>query len=81
MDSWLRAGTCELHLGVDPDFHTAAKAHPGFVVENLNALAERLRQAGYELKPDTPIAGRRQRLFTADPFGNRIELIEIEEST
>ena len=77
---WLRAGTCELHLGVDPDFHAAAKAHPGFVVENLNALAERLRQAGCELRSDALIAGRR-RLFTTDPFGNRIELIEFQETT
>ncbi len=76
---WLQAGTCELHLGVDPDFRAATKAHPGLVVDDLDAFAERLRHAGREVKSDTPIDGRR-RLFTADPFGNRIELIEFQET-
>lgn len=76
---WLRAGTCELHLGVDPAFHAATKAHPGLIVRGLDAMASRLEKAGNTTTPDAPIDSRR-RLFTADPFGNRIELIELQES-
>jgi hypothetical protein len=40
----------------------------------LDALAQRLHAAGHEVKWDEAIEGRR-RFFTADPWGNRIELL------
>ena len=72
---WFRGVGTELHLGVDPDFRPAAKAHVGLRVVGLDALAERLAEAGRPVRRDDGLAPTR-RLFTEDPFGNRIELLE-----
>jgi catechol 2,3-dioxygenase-like lactoylglutathione lyase family enzyme len=72
---WLRTGAIELHLGVDPDFRPARKAHPAFRVAALDRLAERLAAAGHPVRRDAPL-GDRRRFFTDDPFGNRLEFIE-----
>ncbi|WP_233193146.1 VOC family protein [Acidimangrovimonas sediminis] len=71
---WFRGAGMELHLGVDTDFRPAKKAHPGLVTDELEALAERLGAAGYPVRWDAAIEGRR-RFFTEDPVGNRIEII------
>jgi catechol 2,3-dioxygenase-like lactoylglutathione lyase family enzyme len=76
---WFRAGGQELHVGVAEDFRPAGKAHPGLVVDSvdtLEALADRLGAAGsaVEWADETEIPGRR-RFHTADPWGNRIELL------
>ena len=73
--SRLRSGAVELHLGIDPDFRPARKAHPAFRVADLDRLAERLGAAGRTVRWDEPIGGRR-RFFTDDPVGNRLEFIE-----
>jgi catechol 2,3-dioxygenase-like lactoylglutathione lyase family enzyme len=73
---WFRAGVQELHVGVEEPFAPARKAHPGFVVDGLDALAERLRGAGIEVVYDDAIPGTR-RFHVADPFGNRLELREL----
>ena len=72
---WFTGGPVSLHLGVDPDFRPATKAHPALLVDDLVALRARLVAAGYAASDDKPIEGYR-RFFTADPFGNRIELME-----
>ncbi|HYJ78107.1 MAG TPA: hypothetical protein VEW03_00695, partial [Longimicrobiaceae bacterium] len=40
---WFRSHDVDLHLGVDPGFTPAVKAHPAFLVANLAALAARIR--------------------------------------
>jgi catechol 2,3-dioxygenase-like lactoylglutathione lyase family enzyme len=70
---WFRAGTDELHVGVEEPFAPARKAHPGFVVDDLAGLATRLRAEGMEVTPDETIPGV-ERAYVADPFGNRLEL-------
>ena len=70
---WFRAGSHELHVGVEEPFAPARKAHPGFVVDDLAALAEQLRAQGIEVTPDETIPGL-ERAYVADPFGNRLEL-------
>jgi len=72
---WLDCGRQQLHLGVEEDFRAAKKAHPALVVEGLDALIEALATRGVEVKPDDGVDGMR-RVFVADPFGNRIELLE-----
>ncbi len=72
---WFRAAGVEIHLGVDPDFRPAQKAHPAFRVTNLDDLAARMEAAGTPARWDEAIAGRR-RFFAADPVGNRLEFIE-----
>ena len=70
---WFRAGAQELHVGVEEPFTPAGKAHPGFVVSELDAVRARLREASVAFEDDGRIAGV-DRLFLLDPFGNRLEL-------
>lgn len=70
---WFTAGAAVLHLGVQEPFTPALKAHPAFVVDDLEALLATLIAAGYQCIPaDDEIAGVR-RCHTHDPFGNRLE--------
>lgn len=75
--AWFRCGAQELHVGVQAGgFVPAAKAHPGLTVAGAGALerlAARLGKAGHPVSWDARIAGVR-RFYTADPWGNRIEL-------
>ena len=70
---WFTAGTAVLHLGVEADFRAARKAHPAFLVENLDALERTLQPAGFETtSANNELPGVR-RFHTFDPFGNRLE--------
>jgi catechol 2,3-dioxygenase-like lactoylglutathione lyase family enzyme len=73
---WLKAGSAELHLGVEAPFRAATKAHPCFVVDRLDALVATLLAHGRPVRPDDGIPGRR-RFFTDDPFGNRLEFVQV----
>ena len=73
--AWFERGSVKIHLGVEADFHPARKAHPALLVDGLPALVERLRAAGHEVTTDQPLEGF-ERVYVADPFGNRIELME-----
>lgn len=72
---WFRTANLELHLGVDTDFRPAHKAHVAFQVQGLDAYRSRLSQAGYTIRAGEPLEGF-ARFYVADPFGNRIELLE-----
>jgi hypothetical protein len=72
---WFRGGGLEIHLGVDPDFRPAGKAHPGIVVTNLSALAGRLQDAGVAVEWDDKFPGY-DRFYCADAVGNRLEFLE-----
>ena len=72
---WFRLGDRELHLGVDPAFVAAKKAHVALAVRGLDGFRTALAAAGRPVAQDAQIPGR-QRFFTEDPFGNRIELME-----
>jgi catechol 2,3-dioxygenase-like lactoylglutathione lyase family enzyme len=72
--AWFESETVKLHLGVEADFRPARKAHPALLVRDLRALVDRLRQAGVPVIEE-PLAGH-HRVYVADPFGNRLELME-----
>lgn len=72
---WAQAAGIEVHFGVDPAFSPATKAHPAFVVADLDALAARLAKADHPVNWDRSLPDIR-RFFTADPVGNRIELMQ-----
>jgi catechol 2,3-dioxygenase-like lactoylglutathione lyase family enzyme len=72
---WFEREALKVHLGVDPDFRPARKAHPAFIVADLRALADQLRAAAYALQEDALLDGY-DRIYVDDPFGNRIELME-----
>jgi catechol 2,3-dioxygenase-like lactoylglutathione lyase family enzyme len=72
---WFVAGGVSLHLGIESDFHPARRAHPAFVVKDLDAILDACERAGLSTKPDTSFNGFR-RVHVFDPFGNRLELME-----
>ena len=72
---WFVAGVVNLHLGIEPDFTPAKRAHPAFVVEGLDKIVAACARAGISTKPDTSLNGFR-RVHVFDPFGNRLELME-----
>jgi catechol 2,3-dioxygenase-like lactoylglutathione lyase family enzyme len=74
---WFAAGAVNLHLGVEPDFQPAKRAHPAFVVADLDEILAACKRAGLSTKPDTSFNGFR-RAHVLDPFGNRLELMESE---
>ena len=71
---WFRAGAQELHVGVEDQFTPARKAHPGFVVDDLDALRARLHDAGHDTTVDAETIPGSVRAYVHDPFGNRLEL-------
>ena len=76
--AWFESGLVKLHLGVEPDFRPARKAHPALLVEGLPALVERLRRAGSRVEAAAGVPGC-ERVHVSDPFGNRLELMERTE--
>jgi len=74
--AWFESGTTQLHLGVEPDFRPARKAHPAFIVDHLGALLANLQTAGFEVDTSQPPLDGYKRAHVFDPFGNRIELME-----
>src|SRR3954468_7642365 len=57
---WFEAGVVKVHLGVEQEFRPARKAHPAFLVEELDALAARCTDAGSPVSSDEPLAGYRR---------------------
>ena len=74
--AWFALGNCQVHVGVEEPFAPSRKAHPAFRVtpDELDALAERLAAAGAQVDWDDSLPEVR-RFFTADPWGNRLELL------
>src|SRR5215471_12470407 len=66
---WFRGGSLQLHLGVDPDFRAARKAHPAISVSGLAELAAKCEASGFPTVADEPLAGF-NRFYVFDPFGN-----------
>jgi catechol 2,3-dioxygenase-like lactoylglutathione lyase family enzyme len=74
--AWFEAGTVHLHLGAETDFHSAQKAHPAFVVDDLDGFIAKVQSAGFETDTTQPLLNDYKRAHVFDPFGNRIELME-----
>jgi len=77
--AWFACGAHQLHVGIAEPFVPATKAHPALAVggADLDRLAARLTAADCPVRWDDSIPGTR-RFFTADPWGNRIELVAAD---
>ncbi|MEM7531490.1 MAG: VOC family protein [Chloroflexota bacterium] len=76
---WLDVGEIQLHIGVENhDHRSSTKAHVAYQVKNLNQWRERFQGLGLLVKENTPVLGV-DRFDSRDPFGNRIELMEVME--
>jgi catechol 2,3-dioxygenase-like lactoylglutathione lyase family enzyme len=73
--AWFESGALKIHLGVDPEFRPARKAHPALLVRDLRGLVGRLAAAAAVAVVEDPLDGF-DRVYVDDPFGNRLELLE-----
>ena len=73
---WFESENVQLHIGVEADFRPARKAHPAFLVDDLDSLIAKVQSAGYETDMNQPVLDGYKRAHVFDPFGNRIELME-----
>jgi catechol 2,3-dioxygenase-like lactoylglutathione lyase family enzyme len=64
--AWFENANVRIHLGVDPEFRPAKKAQ----------LLEILRTAGHKVS-DGDVREAYEHAYVEDPFGNRLELIEL----
>jgi catechol 2,3-dioxygenase-like lactoylglutathione lyase family enzyme len=72
---WFRAGSRQLHIGVEESFRPATKAHPAFAVSDINPTFAALQKAGVHCAWDEAI-GNIRRFYATDPWGNRLEFTE-----
>jgi len=71
---WFRGDVVEVHVGVEEGFSPAKKAHPAFVVDDIDGTAERVAQHGFTVTWDDDFPGYR-RFYTEDGNGNRVEIL------
>lgn len=78
--TWFCAGDDEdeIHCFTDPDFENRSTgAHLCLEVDDVQATRERLIASGIALEPETIAIHNRPRFFVRDPFGNLIEIAQI----
>ncbi|GAC1559460.1 MAG: VOC family protein [Herpetosiphon sp.] len=77
---WFTGASVSIHLGVEQSFVPARKAHPALRVRDLEAARLHLLAAGVLVTPDDAVPHLR-RFYIADPWGNRIECIEVDKGS
>ncbi len=75
-ECWFQCGNQQVHIGVKQDFRPAKKAHPAFLARDLDKLEEVLKTCHISYERDSSISDVR-RIYTNDPWGNRLEFIQI----
>jgi catechol 2,3-dioxygenase-like lactoylglutathione lyase family enzyme len=74
---WFFAGDVALHLRFSPDPEPASpRRHLAMRVADAATLRRRLEDAGHATDDAVDLPGQR-RFYARDPFGNRIEFVEI----
>ncbi len=76
--AWFERGNVRIHLGVETPFSAARKAHPALRVQSLERAIAVLDDHAVPFRRDVDVPGIR-RINVDDPFGNRLELLEIVE--
>ncbi len=73
----LGAVAAELHVGVEEPFAAARKAHPAFVVDDLERTADSIGSVGGDVdwSERDSFPGYR-RFHVRDPHGNRVEVLQ-----
>lgn len=72
---WFNMGDVQLHIGVE-DASPRSIRHTALEVFDVDAALKHLQDNGSEIVAEPVIPGRKRFAFI-DPFGNRMELLEI----
>ena len=72
---WFNINDIELHIGTEPAMPRSIR-HYAFEVDDLATAKQHLTANGVEVMEEPVIPGR-ERFSFIDPFGNRVELLEL----
>jgi catechol 2,3-dioxygenase-like lactoylglutathione lyase family enzyme len=72
---WFQLGDAQLHLGIE-EMGPASRRHVALLTDNLQGLRRRLQAAGVESEEAISLEGM-ERFYCRDPFGNRLEIVEM----
>ncbi|MBL4678015.1 MAG: VOC family protein [Mucilaginibacter sp.] len=72
---WFNIGDVQLHIGVEPALPRTIR-HTALEVADVDAARQHLEANGIEIVEEPVIPGRRRFAFI-DPFGNRMELLQL----
>jgi catechol 2,3-dioxygenase-like lactoylglutathione lyase family enzyme len=61
---WFEIGGVQIHLGVEPDFHPAKRAHPAFRCAEYDTLLDKFRSAGITVHEPNDIPACAAATFT-----------------
>ncbi|MCO5935553.1 VOC family protein [Mucilaginibacter sp. RB4R14] len=75
---WLNIGNVQLHIGVEPVLPRSIR-HTAMEVLNIDTARTHLQDNGVEIVEEPVIPGR-ERFAFIDPFGNRMELLQMINS-
>lgn len=76
---WLQVGDRQVHIGTEDDVdRLATKAHVAYQVTDLAHWRQVLEKNNIAIIDSIPIPGYNRFEFR-DPFGNRVEMIEVVE--
>lgn len=73
---WFNIAGIELHIGVEEQYPRSIR-HTAFEVTNVVAARRHLENNGVEIVEEPFIPGR-DRFAFIDPFGNRMELLQMQ---
>ena len=74
---WFNIGDAQLHIGVEVALPRSIR-HTALEVSDIAAARSHLQSKGVEIVEEPIIPGRTRFAFI-DPFGNRMELLEIDK--
>ncbi len=72
---WFRMADVQLHLGVEEP-QPRTKRHPAFEVEEIDRVRDFLSARGVAVRDEVDVPGVKRFSFF-DPFGNRVELMQL----
>ncbi len=74
---WMQLGDVEIHVGVEEGFNRlSTKGHLAYQVDSIAYWRAHLQTHGIEMADSVPIPGY-ERFECRDPFGNRLEFIQV----
>lgn len=76
---WLQLGSHQVHIGTEDGFNRlSTKAHLAYEVHDVTQWKKELMEHHIEIIDSVPIPGFNRFEFR-DPFGNRVEMIEVHQ--
>ena|ERR1700754_4845976 len=72
---WFKVADIELHIGVEESLPRSIR-HTAFEISDITTARRHLEKHGVEIMEEPRIEGR-ERFAFIDPFGNRMELLQM----